>query len=1112
MSENQRRLLPYEHQLVETLGISKEDYLDFVAQQHIYSDIKEGSVLDARNWEIVAIVLAVVGIVFQVVAVLLAPKPPSLQQSSGGQAASRDDVFAPRFGFNSAQQLAAYGDPVNLVYTNKGTRRGQNPNGGVRVATTLIWSAVRSYGTSQYVQLLLVNGAGAIHSIDLSKSAFGQVPLRDLVAQNVWTYFKAGATGLLRNDHLLPSATGIALPDPSSAGTEASNPYLIRKGEDGTHLEGFSHAYSPSASASFGAYGVVPINADYGIRNANGDFEWAASLIYVAPKWNNDNDRVVRVGDKRTITLGAFETTQPSALASTEANEARLTLSNVFDEAGVFKLGSAEYKVVSVDRSTIIGGPMQVSLVCIEGGRLPKVGHDITRQEGVNTLAIYGQNARYRQLKELAKNLLMEDEKVLTVQELLASGEIVEQKFANVTRYTNQRPGGFTVRQAVGYRRKRRLTNTEKNSLQELLNLEAIEQDSQRKDDFFYTKALTRIETASYETVSPCNIVDFSIKARVFKRVSGRQPEYGSERRPGWSVADNGIKRRSGMFILRYKKTSEARYSTVPGIFVVSRSADIENFIYLRFDSGTVRESLASNWQFVFKPVVDPFAEFETRRGLAGPNGERRFYYLENAGTTVNVRIGDGPESFEYKGTLETSAIGFPPINQNPGGMNEWDLFTNISDNQVQFSFDNGPEFAIAAVTEQIIEPYSSFPSLYSNLSLIGLNMYSGKTIQDLRSFTVFVNQGRKTRTLSTTKLGELSSTPNECPCNAPDIFVDTVLDRQDGIGKYASIFSLDLEQLSRSKLFCQANKLFMDGVIAEPTSWRSFWATTAGFSLLELAKIGGRETLIPAVPYDTSNGKIVDTLGISAVFNQGNILEESYKEEFVDYGGSSQDIIAKVVYRKADKDYTFFKNTTVDVRLADTIEEYAIQQDVDLSQFVSNREQAVLVGKFLCLSKRYSRRSIEFKTFPTDSPVFPGAYIRVELAQSSWQRIYSGMIEDDGVLNCPFVIPPGNYAVLCYKHGTKTTLANPSGVQHVSSAQVVKRDDGRSQSLDLVDYSSHLFVLGNSVLNRRVFRVTEVEMNEDGEVTIRAVEHPTDGNGKSLIAQGLTGGNWSVV
>jgi hypothetical protein len=52
-----RKLLPYEYDLIDALGVSKEEYLDFVAQQHIYEDQKQGTVLDVRNGIEVAIVL-----------------------------------------------------------------------------------------------------------------------------------------------------------------------------------------------------------------------------------------------------------------------------------------------------------------------------------------------------------------------------------------------------------------------------------------------------------------------------------------------------------------------------------------------------------------------------------------------------------------------------------------------------------------------------------------------------------------------------------------------------------------------------------------------------------------------------------------------------------------------------------------------------------------------------------------------------------------------------------------------------------------------------------------------------------------------------------------------
>ena len=138
-----RKLLPYEYQLIETLGITKEEYLEFVAIQQEYKDLKAGTALDIRGatGTEVAIVLTVVGILFQVGAALLAPKP-EIPSVSDRRRRTREQRFAPAFGFNSTQELASYGDPVNLVYTN------QNKLGDVRVAGSLVWSAVDNFGST----------------------------------------------------------------------------------------------------------------------------------------------------------------------------------------------------------------------------------------------------------------------------------------------------------------------------------------------------------------------------------------------------------------------------------------------------------------------------------------------------------------------------------------------------------------------------------------------------------------------------------------------------------------------------------------------------------------------------------------------------------------------------------------------------------------------------------------------------------------------------------------------------------------------------------------------------------------------------------------------------
>jgi hypothetical protein len=177
------------------------------------------------------------------------------------------------------------------------------------------------------------------------------------------------------------------------------------------------------------------------------------------------------------------------------------------------------------------------------------------------------------------------------------------------------------------------------------------------------------------------------------------------------------------------------------------------------------------------------------------------------------------------------------------------------------------------------------------------------------------------------------------------------------------------------------------------------------------------------------------------------------------------------------------------------------VLETLDVSQFVTRREQAILLAKFLCLSKKYVRRAIEFRTFPTDSPIFPGAYIYVEIGMNQWNSIYSGRIEAGGALNAPLPgrIPNGTYTVFVYRGGVGTKqFSNVTVSNGVATA--------------LKSYEDALFVLGRSVKNKRVFRVTEVSMDEEGETTIKAVEHPTDSAGRSLIAQRLLSSNQFFV
>ena len=1001
---NERKLMPYEHQLIEALDITKEDYLDFVAQQHAYEDIKEGTILDARNdFGVTAIILTIVGTILQVVAALLA-KP----EEETGQKRTRDDIFAPRSGFNSTQQLATYGDPVNLIYTNKQV----NDQGGVRVNTALIWSAMKSFGSSQYIQMLFVLGAGGIGQINYSRTAFGQTPLRDLTSQNYWLYFQNNGTGRIRKNQL--RAGGQGLSDPGAFGSGGDNVYRVfARNSASAMTDGFSHAISPATSSNFGAYAPVPINVLIEVRNERGEHLRALNQIRVwdLARWGKNNPggagELISAGEGMRVTV---ERTYKAYgdIASEEAAESRRAISSAFDNAGVMKLGAAKFSVIRINTGSTEEEDMAIDLVCTQSGAAPSCPYNV----------------------------------------------IIQNFYGNV----------------------------------------------------FYIKALVKVEVAKYETLSPCHMVDFAIKGQVWRRISGRASTYGSGRFSApFRDSDNGIKKRSAMFFVKYKKANSAGgFTFVPGIFVISRAAEVDNFVYFRFDSGLQGLNTAEHWQFEIEPVHDSLAEFRTHP-LATQG--YRFFYLENSGAVQRIALPNNAGIF-FTGKVRGSGSGFPPEDTGPRLTNPYDLFSQSSDAQYQMSFDGGPEFTITAVTEQIRESATNFPGLYQDVSLLGFNMYSGRNVQNLRSLTAFVELGRRSRLLRTSgtingiQWGQpgyqyLSPSPNGHANTAPDIFIDTALDPNDGIGKYAGdLFSIDLEQLARSKKFCAKNRLFMDGIVAEATSWRQFWAEKAGFSLLELAKQDGKESLVPAVPYNRDSGAISRAIQIGALFNPGNILEDSYKEEFVDYGINTEDVITTVIYRDNEREGAFPRKNSVDVALNGVDESNAFRETVDASAFVTRRAQAILIGKYLCQIRRHSRRSIEFKTFPTDSFVAPGSYIYVEFAQNQWNRIQTGTIGEGGKLNLPFgeAIRNGSYQMLLY---------NPVMIENRT---VYRQAEPivNGASVGLRGFKDHVFVLGQVRQNKRVFRVTEVSMDEEGEVTIKGVEHGTDPDGLSLISRGL--------
>jgi hypothetical protein len=1303
-----RKLLPYEHDLIQQLGVTEDEYLDFLAVQFDYTRTPEQKLATPQKRSLaVFIVLTVVGILFQVASVLLMPKPEI--PGAKNQRRAREQRFSPRFGFNSSQELGQYGDPVNLVYCNT----SHNPIGGVRIGTSLVWSSVESYGSTQFMQLLLVLGAASIKTLDFERTAFGQLPLGQFSESNTWLYYEDNGP-VNFNNKLLGDGK-----DPTRDGA-ASSEDVCRVMFAKSRRDGYSQAFSPSSLASIGVYDPIPLNIEIQERRATGRPQWGNLQITIAGgNYGTGSGVSYAVGNEITVVFAKAPITQGKVVQEA-AKDIRYQLAESLDRASIYMLGTAKFRLVSVNNGEEVNlddNDVRARFECIEAGRRPVTEYDRTKSKlwteqdrddiglaideleigapifsplgsvfpnfilnnsysirsttdevgvadvvlrpvdwineasiaywngditlrlqkygfkdynfqgneilawtdelGKNKIATFPKGGSIATTQAILQEVLSNKPKISTkalrdaieddleklrqtiddlnsddlddefreaakqraepirqsirerqkeIQKILdeigldkkevkvkkdPSGTVdvlnkntdiskdlarIEAKNDRINELQEEREAlmsknsqakkaliqfyrntsspftafgnsygsggikamkrrlaglkGQLTTDQIGVKTVRKfLTDLIENKKQALRNAKIVyrnwEEHAGAGDNDFFTKCLVKIESAAYQTVTVCDFVKFAIRCKLFRRISGRAKDYGQNDSPeGYRLSDNGIHGRMAFFKVSYRETKAPTYQGFPVVFAVRRGTDQDNFIGLAFKG----PPKARSWEFKFDPIGDIRAETF--------NGETHIAFIENEGK-VQTFTDKKNATFGWTGSLKPiPSTGIYGVLKKRGPLytNEWDLFSNRSDTQVQFSFDGGPELRITSVTEQQAE---SIAGKYANLSMMALGVFSGRGVQDLRAITAYVTQGKSSWIVNETTGARTYSA--DSTSFAPDIFADTILDTENGIGKFAKSEGIDWNGVALAKRFCKNNglgpsgtnvNLFMDGVIAEQTPWRQFWAETAPFSLLEFARVGGRETLIPAVPVNAA-GRANREVLVNALFTAGNVLEGSYKEEFIDYGSAVQDLIATVIYRDTKWQDVFPRNSSVTVSLKGVNPSTAISQSFDVSQFVTQEAQSILFAKLLCNQRRHIRRGIEFKTFPTDTPISPGAYIYVDIGLNTWERVSSGLIMQGGELNAPLLqgIPNGSYSVLAYKGNTSpVSLAGIAVSNGVAAA--------------LAPYAGYMFVLGAQSNKKRVFRVTEVQMDEEGEVTIKAMEHPCDDVGGKLLSR----------
>jgi predicted phage tail protein len=245
---------------------------------------------------------------------------------------------------------------------------------------------------------------------------------------------------------------------------------------------------------------------------------------------------------------------------------------------------------------------------------------------------------------------------------------------------------------------------------------------------------------------------------------------------------------------------------------------------------------------------------------------------------------------------------------------------------------------------------------------------------------------------------------------------------------------------------------------------------------------------MMPALPYDNTYKISTTPIAVEQIFTSGNIIADSLQVQYIDAAQRSN-FRALVSWRvTVENDLPLQTSALVDWADIPEGSRSTTQQAFDLSDFCTNRAQALKTARFLLSIRRRVTHTVSFKTVPDSLGIQPGSYIRVITASTSYSASNNGAITEAGTLVSVRTIANGTYRAIIY---------NPTN-QNVTERQIVINNNTVSDS----SLYGTLFTLLSETVRKGVYQVEQLTLDEDGLVSVSAVEVPVDSAGASIVAK----------
>ena len=1097
-------MLPSDRYLAEVLGLTEEQYRHF--QIEVRKRAAEGpqpAVVAGIDPVTLAVTL-VVGVGLQIVSSLLKPSAPRVGQQAPGsprqQQESPDPVirnsrFAPRYGFDSQQDIATLGSLIPIVYANRETIGG-NYYGGIRINMPMLWNQILSLGGGQMLRGVFLLGEGTVSSLDTTGFAIGSNTLQGYVfdtssateqGARVTVYASRDGGRITGTDRVLGRT------EVNDAGSSGSSD-VFQVYWNGAQRTDFCSSNRPSTQTTFGVYALI-----------GNDF-----MYKVNP--------VIRPGVRSQTGPGSgTQITVDCPVDAPQMNQRKKYRVDFSTFSGVYQINSTAGTSPGTTTSVSVGDSVYYALY--------------ESSDWSTAFSTHGSSDDAAEAKDVASSVAALQK---TYDDRLVVGELY--KIGSALCVCTSRTSEEFVSQAdvdggAGQTIVATFTVVEPGVIK---NFSASRLTDPGGDLGVREKATTgghllRYARGAVSTSRACQAVEFGLRSTLGIRISNlcnfrdtKTYEYADnewcqtfENNPPDDIVNNFYQsstisspvKRYSFFKIKHREVTSASWTTLTHAYGTRSETQQAVFNYIRLEFDDVKQR-----EFMFEPL----SGFEVRQQHYGVGAtlyvldpkKERITVSENGTTAVfngeSVTLSEDTFGINYgkaDSALESSYVydedtngANPTITRTYYGLPKVDTNTYIDDygklaeafvySEVSSSADSGPEHEIVYINE--IVPNSSTPS-YDDLALVGINIRSSAEFQQFAQFSSYVTGGKE----CTRMLGGSGATHL-----LPDVLYDLMTDTRYGAGTFIKPYMIDTTAFASAAQWCLDRKYFYDAAVAEPINIRQWAADLAAMHLLQFGEIDGKYFLKPAISFTA--------VPISGLFTAGNISEGSFKLQYFDPEDRDPiQVSARYREERPSTDLTspglFPVVREVLVREVTGSETDPIEQ-LDMTAFCTSREHAVDVAKFLVRMRRVPTHTITFETTHDGliAALMPGDYIKVAMDETEYDEFNNGVVTPEGALVSTKTLTNGTYDVVAWG-GTEGTPP--------ADATLAVSGNGKTASP-----AGIVFTVKLPSTQVRVYQVERISPTENGTFTIEALHMPVNDSGILQVADGFdTAGNWTI-